>query len=81
MFELDSTVALELALEACESADVELTVEVPVATLVLLEVSADMLDAGAETPVVGLGVSKALPLELLAAAPLPAPDEDPAVFD
>ncbi len=47
--------------------------------LVLAETRADVEDGAVETPVVDEGVSNALPVD--GAAPEPAPEDEPALFD
>ena len=76
---LVSTFALEPAVEPADSAELVVTVEAPDAVLRLPAASADVEEAGEETPFVAEGVNKALPAE--AAPPAPAPEEEPAVFD
>lgn len=75
---LDSTVVLALAVEEDESAELELTLDMPGAALRLEEASADVDDTGAETALVEDGVSSALPGD--ADAPEPAPEDEPAVL-
>jgi hypothetical protein len=63
------------------SAEVELAGAAAAADVVvrLAAVSAEVEDAGAATPAVEEGVNSALPA--LGAPPVPAPEEDPAVFE
>ena len=77
--ELERTVAFELVTEAGESADVWLTFNPVVAVLTLVEDRADVDEAGVDMAALEDGVSRAFPE--LAAAPDPAPDDEPAVFD
>ena len=72
------TVALLAAVEADERADRVLTF-VFAAVLVVVALVAEVTDTGPDTPVVADGESRAFPVE--GAAPEPAPDEEPAVFD
>jgi hypothetical protein len=74
-----STVEFARAVEAGESAEVELTLDRADVVLVLAGASGEVEYAEGETPVLNDGVNSALPGE--AAAPEPAPDEEPAVFD
>lgn len=76
---LDRTVALLAAVEDGERAEVEATLEAADVVLTLLDASAEVVEAGAETPAVEEGDKSALPGE--AATPDPAPDDDPAVVD
>ena len=73
---LDRTVEFELAAEDGDSAEVWLIFN---EELVVPDDSADVDDAGAESAALEDAVSSAFPE--LAAAPEPAPDDDPAVFD
>jgi hypothetical protein len=75
----ESTVALVLALEDGDSAEVEATLEAADVVLTFAEANAEVDDAGDETPAVEDGVSSALPGD--GVAPAPAPDDEPAVFD
>ena len=77
---LDKTVALALVTEDGESADVWLTFNaVLVAVLAFPDASAEVDDAAVESAALEAGVSSAFPE--LAAAPAPAPDDEPAVLD
>ena len=76
---LVSTVGVVAAVEALDSADVDVTAEAPDVTLVLADTRAEVDDAGDDTPAVDDAVSSALPV--VGAAPDPAPEDDPAVFD
>jgi hypothetical protein len=75
---LDSTVALELAVDDGESAEVGLNIDAVV--LWFREASAEVAAAGDDTADDAAdAVSSAFPP--LADPPAPAPDDDPAVFD
>ena len=76
---LDNTVELELTLDRADSADVEFTFDVANAVPILPAVSVELVLGGAERPVVEEAVSRPVPVD--AAAPEPAPEDDPAVFD
>lgn len=77
---VDSTVAVELALEP-DSAEVVLAGATDAANgvVTLLDARAEVEDERAATPAVEDGVNNALPLA--GAAPDPAPEDDPAVFE
>ena len=75
----ESTPVTVLDVEEAESAEVEFTVDAPRVLLRLPEASAEVEEAGEETPAVDEAVRSALPGD--AVAPDPAPEEDPAVFD
>lgn len=77
---LDRTVALVLAVEDGDSAEVELTfAERAEVKPMLFGDSADVDDVADPTPAVDEGANIALPVE--GATPDPAPDDEPAVFD
>jgi hypothetical protein len=75
----DKTVEFAVAVEVGDNADVEATLDAAVVVLTFPETSADVVEAGAETPAVEEAINRALPDD--AATPDPAPDEEPAVFD
>jgi hypothetical protein len=74
---VDNTVVVA-AVEDGESADVDATLDATVVLPTLLAISADVVEAGVETPAVEEALKSALPDE--ATTPEPAPDEEPAVF-
>ena len=76
---LDRTVELEPVTEDGESADVGFTFNADVVVLTPAEDTADVDAAGVEREAPEAAVSSAFPG--LAAAPDPAPDDEPAVFD
>lgn len=76
---LDRTVELEAAVALGDNAEVELTaVEDPSAALTLLALSGEVEEAALEIPPELDVLNKAFPDD--AAAPDPAPDEEPAVL-
>ena len=76
---LERTVEFELVTEDGESAEVGLAFDAPVVVLTPPEDSAEVDDAGVARVVLEAGVSNAFPE--LDAAPEPAPEDEPAVFD
>jgi hypothetical protein len=74
---LVNTLVLVVAVDDDDSAEVEATFAADV--LVLPDDSAEVEEAGEETPVVEEAVKSALPGD--AVAPAPAPEDEPAVFD
>jgi hypothetical protein len=76
---LDRTFALPFPFEDVESAEVGLTFKETDVVLADAGESADVVDAGVEMPLVEAALSSAFPE--VAAAPDPAPDDEPAVFD
>ena len=77
---LERTVCVEVEVEEGASADVDAALGMAaVAVLMFPEARAEVDEAGVETPVVEEGVKRELPAE--AAAPDPAPEDEPAVFD
>jgi hypothetical protein len=76
---VDRTVAFELDTEDVESADVWPTFNAADVVLPFPEDSAEVDDAGVEIATLEDAVSS--PFPELAAAPDPAPDDEPAVFD
>jgi hypothetical protein len=79
---LVSTLLEELAVEAVDSAELELTDVRAVVVLLLLEASVETADVelvGSDEFAPPVGVSSALPDEVV--APAPAPEDEPAVFD
>ena len=77
---LDKTVAVVVAVEDGDSADVDATLDAAVVVLTLPETKADVVEAGAETPAVEEGLKQRV-TRRSATTPEPAPDDEPAVFD
>ena len=77
---LDRTVALPLVTEDGERADVWLTFSAAVVVVLAFPgANAEVDDADAESAALEAGLSNAFPE--LVAAPDPAPDDEPALFD
>jgi hypothetical protein len=75
-----NTLVLVVAVDDDDSAEVEFTLEADaVVVLVLPGASAEVEEAAEETPVVAEAVKSALPGD--AVTPVPAPEDEPAVFD
>lgn len=72
------TVELEAAVDAGDRAEVEVMGVVADVVAVALELSADVEEAGEETPAVEEGVNSAFPDD--GVIPDPAPDDEPAVL-
>src|ERR1700690_1776338 len=72
------TVELDAAVDAGDSAEVAVTGVIADVVAVALEVSGDVKETGAETPVVEDGLNNALPGD--GVTPDPAPDDEPAVL-
>jgi hypothetical protein len=72
------TVEPNAAVDAGDSAEVEVTGVVAVVVVVALELNADVEEAGAETPAVEDGLNSAFPGD--GVTPDPAPDDEPAVL-
>lgn len=75
---LASTVGIVDAFAVGESAEVAFTVDAAVVVLTFRDASAELVEAGAETPAVEEALSSAFPA--VGATPDPAPEEDPAVL-